>query len=457
MSWHDHVATIATTASQKLGVLFRYRKLYTPEQLLLLYKAQIRPSLEYCSHVWGCAPKHSLKLLDSIQNRAVRLLLTKDLHSLEHRRRVAGLFLFYRFYHGRCSSELSQIITPKAVRTRNFREALHAHPYQAEVPTPRTSLLQHSFFWKTSTLWNELSGSRVGWEKDRSPAQTTTTASTGAQPNTPQQSQDKTVSELFKMSHSGYSAPVTSWNGTRSQLDREIHEERREERKRSLADSSHDQNLKAKHQKTNNYNNHYKSNPGYNPIQRTTIQLKRLWDKVKRSRKSQLAEERRELMATGGGPARPALAQNPSVDLLVPHIAFEIDVGDDSDGIQLNTVQAQSSLADEQPGPSTSTTIDQVMSVEEDMPSTSKLHTSVETPKSTKRVVRTGSSKKKYPAQGTELEQLTAARLLLIEQERRHENELHELRMEEAFYRKEAARLAMLQEEKKLEQLNKKL
>nr|CAI5825982.1 unnamed protein product [Callosobruchus analis] len=41
MSWHDHVATIAKTASQKLGVLFRCRKLYTPEQLLLLYKAQI--------------------------------------------------------------------------------------------------------------------------------------------------------------------------------------------------------------------------------------------------------------------------------------------------------------------------------------------------------------------------------------------------------------------------------
>nr|CAI5827840.1 unnamed protein product [Callosobruchus analis] len=88
------------------------------EQLLLLYKAQIRPSLEDCSH-----------------NRAVRLIdthnLTKDLHSLEHRRRVAGLSPFYRFYHGRCSSELSQIITPKAVRTRNNREALHAHLYQA--------------------------------------------------------------------------------------------------------------------------------------------------------------------------------------------------------------------------------------------------------------------------------------------------------------------------------------
>nr|CAI5866712.1 unnamed protein product [Callosobruchus analis] len=42
----------------------------------------------YCSHVWGYAPKHSLKLLGSIQNRAFRLIdapnLTKDLQNLEH-------------------------------------------------------------------------------------------------------------------------------------------------------------------------------------------------------------------------------------------------------------------------------------------------------------------------------------------------------------------------------------
>nr|CAI5860801.1 unnamed protein product [Callosobruchus analis] len=68
----------------------RCRKLYTPEQLLLLYKVQIRPSLNIAPCL-GCAPKHSLKLLDFIQNRAVRLIdtpnLTKDLHSLKHRRR----------------------------------------------------------------------------------------------------------------------------------------------------------------------------------------------------------------------------------------------------------------------------------------------------------------------------------------------------------------------------------
>ncbi|VEN34317.1 unnamed protein product [Callosobruchus maculatus] len=81
-------------------------KLYTPVQLLLIYKAQIRPSLEYCSH------KRAIRLIDTPN-------LTKDLHSLEHRRRMAALSLFYRFCHGRCSSELSQIIAPKALRTRN--------------------------------------------------------------------------------------------------------------------------------------------------------------------------------------------------------------------------------------------------------------------------------------------------------------------------------------------------
>nr|CAI5838384.1 unnamed protein product [Callosobruchus analis] len=90
MTWHDHVVTVAKMASQKLG-------------------AQIR-SLEYCSHVWACVPKHSLKLLDSILKRAVRLIdtpiLTKGLRSLEHRRKVAGLSLFYRFYHGRFKRDL---------------------------------------------------------------------------------------------------------------------------------------------------------------------------------------------------------------------------------------------------------------------------------------------------------------------------------------------------------------
>nr|CAI5846690.1 unnamed protein product [Callosobruchus analis] len=137
MSWHDNIVTVTKTAVQKLGVvvyrrastptlqyvypvkLFPFVKLCTPE-LLLLYNAQIRPSLVYCSHVWGCAPKYSLKLPDSIEDRTVRQIgtpiATKNFHILEHRGRVADLSLFYRFYYGRYSSELLPTITPKDVR-----------------------------------------------------------------------------------------------------------------------------------------------------------------------------------------------------------------------------------------------------------------------------------------------------------------------------------------------------
>nr|CAH7749696.1 unnamed protein product [Callosobruchus chinensis] len=51
MIWHEHVSSIATAAGKKLGYLFRARQYFSPSNLLTLYKAQIRPSLEYCSHI----------------------------------------------------------------------------------------------------------------------------------------------------------------------------------------------------------------------------------------------------------------------------------------------------------------------------------------------------------------------------------------------------------------------
>ena len=48
--------------------------LFTPLHLLTFYKAQIRPCLEYGSHLWRGASKYSLATLDTIQKRAIRLI-----------------------------------------------------------------------------------------------------------------------------------------------------------------------------------------------------------------------------------------------------------------------------------------------------------------------------------------------------------------------------------------------
>nr|CAH7762053.1 unnamed protein product [Callosobruchus chinensis] len=72
--WHEHVSSIATAAGKKLGYLFRARKYFSPSNFLTLYKAPIRPSLEYCSHIWGAAAPTTLSILDVVQRRAIRLI-----------------------------------------------------------------------------------------------------------------------------------------------------------------------------------------------------------------------------------------------------------------------------------------------------------------------------------------------------------------------------------------------
>nr|CAH7745045.1 unnamed protein product [Callosobruchus chinensis] len=111
MIWHEHVSSIATAPGKKLGYLFRARKYFSPSNLLTLYKAQIRPSLEYCSHIWGAAAPTTLS---AVQRRAIRLIgdpaLTCHLQPLSHRRAVGDLSLFCRYSNGFYSSELTSII-----------------------------------------------------------------------------------------------------------------------------------------------------------------------------------------------------------------------------------------------------------------------------------------------------------------------------------------------------------
>ena len=158
LSWKPHILSIAKRASKKLGILFRFQKYFTSAQLLKLYKSLIRPCLEYCCHIWGNSP--STRILDAVQRKAVRLinspLLTSGLESLEVRRKVASLALFYRYFHGSCSQELASCMPPLYSWPRNTRAADAAHSFCVSVPNPRIDRYAHSFLHATALLWNEL-------------------------------------------------------------------------------------------------------------------------------------------------------------------------------------------------------------------------------------------------------------------------------------------------------------
>ena len=120
LDWGSCIVSIAKAASKKIGAL----KFLSPEVALYLYKSTIRPCMEYCCHVWAGAPDCCLELLDKLQKRICRtvgLSLAASLEPLTHRRNVASLSIFYRYYFGRCSSELAQLVPLPYSRGRSTR------------------------------------------------------------------------------------------------------------------------------------------------------------------------------------------------------------------------------------------------------------------------------------------------------------------------------------------------
>nr|CAH7767436.1 unnamed protein product [Callosobruchus chinensis] len=113
MIWHEHVSSIATAAGKKLGYLFR-----------------IRPSLEYCSHIWGAAVPTTLSILDA---------------PLSHRCAVGDLSFFYRYSNGFCSSELTSLIPPLSKPARCTRGTSSSHPKAVILHTSRTERYNHTF------------------------------------------------------------------------------------------------------------------------------------------------------------------------------------------------------------------------------------------------------------------------------------------------------------------------
>ena len=113
LDWRSYIISMAKTTSKKIGALIRSVKFLSSEVALYLCKSTIHPCMEYCCHVWAGAPSCYLELLDKLQKRICRTVgpsLAASLEPLAHRQNVASLSLFYRYYLGRCSSKLAQLV-----------------------------------------------------------------------------------------------------------------------------------------------------------------------------------------------------------------------------------------------------------------------------------------------------------------------------------------------------------
>ena len=114
LDWGSYIISIFKSASKKIGALICSMKFFSSEVALCLYKSTIHLCMEYCCRVCACAPSSYLEMLDKLQKwicRTVGPLLATSLEPLAQ--------LFYRYYFGRCSFELAQLVPLRFSRGRS--------------------------------------------------------------------------------------------------------------------------------------------------------------------------------------------------------------------------------------------------------------------------------------------------------------------------------------------------
>ena len=82
--------------------------------------------------------------------------LAASLEPLAHRRNVASLSLFYRYYFNRCSSELTQLFPLLFSRGRFTRYSDRLDDFSVTIPRYYKYVYVNSFFPRTARPWNSL-------------------------------------------------------------------------------------------------------------------------------------------------------------------------------------------------------------------------------------------------------------------------------------------------------------
>ena len=109
--------------------------------------------MEYCCHVWAGAPSCYVELLDKLQKRICKTgspSLAASLEPLAHHQNVVSLSLFCRYYFGRCSSELAQLVPLRYSRGTSTRYSDRLHNFSVTIPRCYKDVYVNSFFPRTA-------------------------------------------------------------------------------------------------------------------------------------------------------------------------------------------------------------------------------------------------------------------------------------------------------------------
>ena len=161
LRYDQHITSVARQTSQRVSALRRVAGSLDSRGILTLYKAQIRPCMEYGALAWMSGAATHTRRLDAVQRRALRLLgeeaeIPASMTSLEHRRDVSALAVCHKAQVLR-TPHLTQLCLPLQPALRTTRQAL-AGNQRVVVPLSHTSQHKRTYKARTARLWNGFTG-----------------------------------------------------------------------------------------------------------------------------------------------------------------------------------------------------------------------------------------------------------------------------------------------------------
>ena len=159
LNWRGHISKVVRKAEGVLASLSRSFVSRSPAIFLQLYKAFVRPHLEYASSVWSPYLIRDIERLERVQRRVTRKVSTVrhcsyserlkrlQLSSLKSRRVTADLLQMFKMACKLSSCEFDHFFTRSEPRTRG-------HALKVKSQFSAHDFRKHFFSVRTINAWN---------------------------------------------------------------------------------------------------------------------------------------------------------------------------------------------------------------------------------------------------------------------------------------------------------------
>ena len=161
-SFKSHVDMIVSRAFSKLGIINKIFKTRSKKAILQLYKAFVRPSVDYASIIWSPYTESSIYNIERIQRRLCRLipglgnmayrdqLDSLGLMSLRARRLRFQLITLFKLYKGYLNLDFYSFFDVRDSRTTR------GHSCHITPKFSKRNYRLHFFTVSTISFWNQL-------------------------------------------------------------------------------------------------------------------------------------------------------------------------------------------------------------------------------------------------------------------------------------------------------------